>query len=64
MFAVELQCQEWQYYRGEYDEVKVLIHGSESPIRMGRETELLILSQKALNSPNCWNENLDTCSFL
>ena len=26
---------------------------------MGRETELLILSQKALNSSNCWNENLD-----
>ena len=26
---------------------------------MGRENELLILSQKALNSSNCWNENLD-----
>ena len=45
-----------QYYRGEYDEVKclkTLIHGSEFQIRMGRENELLILSQKAINSPDC-----------
>ena len=55
MFTVELRCQECWYYRGEYDEVKVktLIHGSEFQIPMGTENELLILSQKALNSPNC-----------
>ena len=30
---------------------------------MGRENELFILSQKALNSPNCWNKKLDVPFF-
>ena len=39
----------------EYDGVKVktLIHGSEFQIPTGRENELLILFQKALNSSDC-----------
>ena len=43
-------------HRGsKYDEVnvKTLIYGSEFQISVGRENELLILSQKVLNSPNC-----------